>query len=788
MVTTASRRERDRRPRVPRYNDSGLKGSVLIVAILLSFGFIPGLSLGPDGPSEFSRENSSAGPSNTQLGGGHPLGTGAVLQPASRATVPSLAEGAKAVRANGPLGCTNCNLYMQEGATIQQACFSGASGSCTGYAGFAGVYVDVTLESTPYPTGFELNGWSNTGDWYQSMILLNWCSTGFSVGNEAFDNGGTSVYPSAGGAGCYGNLSISSGDNIQLGLHVTQSGTGAGDVCFTASDLTTGQAPYSNCIAQPDPGSQPQNNYFAFGGSNGFFTGPMTEILGGNVSSCETLGSMPMVTYRFANGAYITQASPWSDEWNPGQSLMCYSTVPSTAWDFSANDASNYITDSSGSSSYGPHWENLANISASSIATWWEFDTDATLATPVANHASMDVGQFSSVSFEDNFAPRSLTGGSTFIGWTWTSPISGCTQPPSDPQTLNCGAPSASGVGIVTFNVSEWNGYNLVGPPLAFTVYPTPSVDSIALAPGEIDLGQAIDLSLAISGGSGGLTAQWTNLPAGCVGGGSTAFVCSPTAAGTFDLSAEVTDANGVTSNSASATLRVLNDPTVAPITIGPVSGKLDAGQTLTLTATPTGGTSVFTYSWQGLPNGCLSSNDSVISCTPSSNGAFEVQTQVTDSTGFAVSSPSLVVEVFADPALRASESQASLVQGQSLDLTINVTGGLAPYATAWTGLPEGCVSTDSLVIACTPTSTGPTTIWVHVTDAAGFVVSTAINLTVSPSFFGTSLSPTVGWSLVVIVVLAAVSGAALVLVRKRRSRSGPPSSMPARQTRPGRQ
>jgi len=757
------------------------RGGALIVAILLSLGFLPSLSPVSHGAYGPASGNAGSGASGKPFGSGHLLLAGAAIRPAPRTAFPSLAEGAKAVRASGPLGCTNCDLYMQEGVTIQQACFSGASGLCTGYAGFAGVYVDVTVESTPYPTGFELNGWSNTGDWYQSMILLNWCATGFSVGNEAFDNGGTSVYPSTGGAGCYGNLTIRAGDDIQLGLHIIQSGTGTGDVCFTASDLTTGQAPYSNCIAQPDPGSQPQNNYFAFGGSNGFFTGPMTEILGGNVSTCETLGPMPTVTYRFAKGAYITQAAPWSDEWNPGQSLTCYSTVLSTAWDFSANDATNYIADSTGASSYGPHWENLANISASSTTTWWEFDTDATLSVPVANHVSMDVGQFSSLQFQDNFAPLSLTGSSTFIGWTWTSPISGCTQPTSDPQTLNCGVSSAPGVATVTFNVSEWGGYNLISSPLIFTAYPTPTIDSLVALPARIDLGQTTSLSLSISGGSGGPSAQWSGLPSGCAAGSATALVCTPDAVGSFNVIATVTDSNGVASNSMSATVTILSDPTIGPPTATPANGKLDVGQTLTLTAIASGGTSVFTYSWSGLPSGCVSSNESTISCAPSSGGTFEVLTQVTDSTGFTVTSPNVTVAVFADPTLRASASQVSLTQGQSLDLTINISGGIAPYATSWTGLPAGCVSADSPVIACTPTSTGSATIWARVADSAGFVVSTAINLTVSPSFFGTPLSPTVGWSLIVVVVLAVAAGVALAFMRNRRRRSRPTSSKPPR-------
>lgn len=747
-------------------------GAPLIAALLLlsALANVAPISSRPGGSTGINTPNYGKDPSSIP---GTPTLTDSLFRDSSDPAFPSLAEGAKLTRGQATTACGSCNLYMQEGTTIQLACFSGAPSTCTTYSGFSAVYVDVTVEDTPYPTGFELNGWSNTGDWYQSMILLNWCASGFSVGNEAFDNSGTSVYPSSGGAGCYGSMVISAGDTVQLGLSVTQSGAQAGEVCFTAADLSAPQSPYSSCINQPDPGGSPQDNYFAFGASNGFFTGPMTEILGGNSSTCLGLGQMPSITYEFARGAYITQATPWSDEWNPGQSLVCYSTVSSNPWTFSANDPTNYVTDASADSPYGPHWEVLANISSSAASATWMFESDATLAPPTASHDSIDVGQYSSVLFSDDFFPVSLSGKATFLGWSFTSPLTGCAQPASAPWTLNCATPAIPGVSVVFFNVSEGGGYDLIGPPLVFTIFSPPVIDSVSSNPRQLDLGQAAKFSVSSSGGSGGLSASWSNLPPGCVADSSTTFTCSPSALGLFDVEVRVTDSNGVISNLGTVTVSVLSDPTVGPLSLTPSASRLDVGQTLSLNTTAQGGTGSYAFSWAGLPPGCLSLNSSILSCRPTTPGQFDISLQATDSAGYPANSTTDTVRVYPDPTLQASADSVSLIQGQSLVLTINVTGGDPPFSSSWEGLPEGCLSTDSLVIACTPTSTGSEVVRVHVTDSAGFVRTIAINVSVAPTFLGTSLSPTVGWGLV-----AAGTGAAAVvlavLIGRNRRRHGP--------------
>jgi hypothetical protein len=674
--------------------------------------------------------------------------------------------------------------YMQEGADITQACFTGVSGSCTGYAGFASIYLDVVVQKTPYPTGFELNGLTNTGDWFQSMILLNWCSStgGFTVGDEAFNSSGGSVYPEfGGGAGCFGNMTIAAGDDIQLGLFIYTSGAYDGDVCFSAFDETNPNHGYVNCIAQPDPGPTPASNYFEFGSSNGFFTGPMTEVIT-TAGACENFGTLPEIQYGLTQGAYVTHFTPWSDEWSPAAGVGCFSTTSSSWWTMGEGDNGTQIVDASSASNWGPRWEGFQNTtSLPQYSTWWTFDSDYTLPTPQASHDSMDVAEYDQVSFFESAEPEHIDTNSLYADWLYTSAIMGSCAAGGPEQILTCYPANNPGTGSVEFEMGEQGGYALASPVFFFNVYSDPAASRPTTSAATVDVGENVTLTAIHSGGSGTFDIAWWGLPSGCTSENLTILTCVPSGPGSYsNIFFTAVDSNGEEVTSPLASLNV-NQRLVVPLPSASLSsGAIDVDQTAAFSAEPTGGSGEYTrYQWTGLPTGCTGSEHS-LSCTPTASGTFLVAVAVTDSNGAEVTSRILIFSVQTDPAIStfaAAPGTANL--GTQVTLHLDVLGGRAPLSYSYFGLPDGCSTANLSTLACSPSAAGTFPIEVKVRDANGFVVTGNVTLAVLPAPAGTSgpeadiVFGALGAALVVLVVLG------VLLVRQRPRRNRPPPTRP---------
>lgn len=683
----------------------------------------------------------------------------------------------KAVTLRPDASCDDCVYYMQEGTTIEQACFTGVSGSCTGYAGFSSLYVDVQVKSSPYPTGFELNGYTNTGDWFQSTVVENWCTSGFVVANEVFNNAGTSVY----GPCVSSDLSINAGNEIELGLYVSTSGSTSGDVCFTTSDLTVAQPSYLNCVSQPDGGSNPASNYFTFGGGNGFFTGPMTEIYDASATSCQSYLSMPIVQYQFVPGAYIINFTPWSDEWYPSTDSVCYSTTSDSAeWTMSPGDSAAQFVDASAASSYGPHWESARNTSSLSSTGWWTFTTDAVLPTPLATPASMDLGQSTQVQFYEPVEVEHIDSNPTFAEWnTTTSVIDPCSATDSS-EILTCTVSGVPGSDQIRFTMGEVGGYSLVSPTLNYAVYADPQINSITLAQSTLDVGEQMTAIAVVTGGSGGFTYAWSGLPSGCVAANSSTIRCRPAEIGWTNISVIATDSNGLSAFSSQAVLHVESDPTVFPYNITPASGSLDIRQMMAVSALVVGGSGIYSYKWNGLPSNCVAPGAASVSCEALTAGTIVLNLSVTDSNGFTVNSSEVVFHVFPDPLAKLAIDPTNLLQGDQLSLDAIVSGGVAPYFYTWGGLPPGCSSEGPglglAVLYCIPSSSGTYAVTLNVSDSAGFKVSSSAEVTVVPSFLG--LPVLEGFVLFILVPIAALIVILVVVLarrRKGRSRGGKP-------------
>jgi YVTN family beta-propeller protein len=167
--------------------------------------------------------------------------------------------------------------------------------------------------------------------------------------------------------------------------------------------------------------------------------------------------------------------------------------------------------------------------------------------------------------------------------------------------------------------------------------------------------------------------------------------------------------------------LEVLIDP-IGSISARPAS--IDVGQSTVLTATATGGTGSYNYTWNDLPAGCTVSLQQA-DCAPSSAGNYSVTVTVTDSNGIAKRSAPFVLAVYPLPSVApptGAPGSALVDAGQSASFTAVATSGSGDYVSyAWTGLPGNCTGSTALV-KCTDADlpAGNYSITVDVTDSNG--------------------------------------------------------------------
>jgi hypothetical protein len=154
-------------------------------------------------------------------------------------------------------------------------------------------------------------------------------------------------------------------------------------------------------------------------------------------------------------------------------------------------------------------------------------------------------------------------------------------------------------------------------------------------------------------------------------------------------------------------------------------------------------GTAPRTFSWTGLPTGCVSANVNPLDCTPTGSGSSSVVVTLAGANGLPVRSSPLAFDV--GGALDVTGLSASLSAfdlGMSTTLTTTATGGAVPYSYSYGTLPSGCASANTSELTCTPTLTGSWSPQVTVTDVLGVHgTATARSLVVNPALVVQSLT-----------------------------------------------
>jgi|GEM_PF-1730634 len=354
---------------------------------------------------------------------------------------------------------------------------------------------------------------------------------------------------------------------------------------------------------------------------------------------------------------------------------------------------------------------------------------------------------------------------------SWTGLPPGCAN--NGLLSLTC-RPNASGNFTIGFSASTLDAQAVSVPAGTLSVVPALVIASYAATPTSFTLGHSTTLSVAYHGGIGPYTVVYSGLPVGCFGANTSTLVCTPTSAGTSDVTISVIDAAQFQAFE-SVEITVNTAPSLASFVVDRPA--VDAGVPVQFTAVASGGTHPLTVAYTGLPPGCASVDALTFGCVPTTAGNYTISVSVTDLSGTSVSGSVHLVVVRAPTIVGFAASSSLVVVNGSVQLTVELSGGTAPFTYQYANLPFGCASRNVSSIQCIPRAVGNFTATVTVTDAFGLNATASVPFTVEtlppPPPPVVPASSGGGWTitdtLLLVAALVAVAIVAAIVVARRR-------------------
>ncbi|HEV2520222.1 MAG TPA: hypothetical protein VGX00_06340 [Thermoplasmata archaeon] len=429
-----------------------------------------------------------------------------------------------------------------------------------------------------------------------------------------------------------------------------------------------------------------------------------------------------------------------------------------SAWNFSTFTPGNYTFQAFGFDTQGDA------LGSPIVTVRVPFPLKAT-ALVASTGSGADVGE------AVNFTSR-VSGGLAPLSYAWSGLPSGCVA--WDRPWIACG-PNAPGSSSIVLFVTDSNGSRAQSPPLAFTVSPSLAV---GLSGNRTlgDVGQTAQFHAGITGGSGGLTFAWSDLPTGCTSLGAYAN-CSLGSTGQFVVTVTVTDSNHVALTPGSSVLIV--SPSLSVALTGSAT-VIDVGRLVTLASAVHGGSGGLRFTWQGLPAGCAAANTATIHCSPTNASSGPIGLSVTDRANATIVAPPVSLTVYPALSVALSANRTDAVAPAALSITPMVVGGSNLVNISWGTIPAGCSTSGLRPVTCTGLTVGNYTISLRVDDIGHGNASASLRFSVGAlpppapnpppglSFGGFSLATLSMLALVVLLVAGAAVG-----VRRRR---GPPA------------
>jgi hypothetical protein len=238
-------------------------------------------------------------------------------------------------------------------------------------------------------------------------------------------------------------------------------------------------------------------------------------------------------------------------------------------------------------------------------------------------------------------------------------------------------------------------------------------------------VGSTVNVKFTAFGGQQPYSFSGSGLPPGTSLASDGTLSGTATTVGTFAFSVTVSDKFGTPPSTKNFSLTVV----AAPLTISGSFGDGQQGVAYQGSVSAAGGTTPYTFSVTGLPDGVTFANGKA-SGTPTVSGKFTVTATVTDANKN-TASQSFAITIAPPTLTITTTGLPNGTVGVAYSASLGASGGTGSYSWDVGGLPPDVTATSAGVISGTPSQPGPFTVTATVTDKSGTKASKSFAITI---------------------------------------------------------